>query len=72
MRSARLELGWRPAFLCSLMQLGFAVYYRSGPMLAEDREVGTENPALLELTSLGGRGVGGGRRCRWHADRYIA
>lgn len=42
------------------MQLGFAVYYRSGPMLAEDREVGTENPALLELTSLGGRGVGGG------------
>lgn len=38
--------------LCNMDLL--SVYYTSGPMLAEDTEVGTENPALLELTSLQG------------------
>lgn len=37
------------------MQLGFAeCLLHVRPMLAEDTEVRTENPALPELTSLGG------------------
>lgn len=44
--------------LCNLDLL--SVYCMSGPMLAEDTEVGTESPALLELTSLVRGGVGGG------------
>lgn len=46
--------------LCNLDLL--SVYYMSGPMLVEDTEVGTESPALLELTSLaaGGGEEGGG------------
>lgn len=46
--------GYQHSFvlLCNLDLL--SVYYTSGPMLAEDTEAGTENPALQELTSLRG------------------
>lgn len=46
--------GYQHSFvlLCNLDLL--SVYYTSSPVLAEDTEVGTENPVLWELTSLRG------------------